>query len=140
MSFKIFHGGRRFWRAEFLSPKDLLFRAVTISVLFLIAHIAGLRDYTSFLSGTLPSPETSWKQASFFGLVYLLLYFAVVLFSPILLLAAGMLKGWELLKRARTRKEPSWTGTSDKTSVNASAKSGDDQPSSSDDIPAAADR
>ena len=79
---------RRFGRAKFLTPKDFLLRAVTIIVFFLIAHFAGLREYTSFLSGTVPSPDMGWQQAAFFGLVYLILYFAFVLLVPILLLAA----------------------------------------------------
>src|SRR5205809_83321 len=56
--------------------------------LFLVAHLAGLRGYTSFLSGTVPSPATGWKLTVFFGLIYLVLYFAFVLLVPVLLLAA----------------------------------------------------
>ena len=76
------------WWAEFCSPKDFVRRAAVIAFLFLVAHLAGLREYTSFLSGTVPSPDTSWKLTIFFGLIYLVLYFAFVLLAPILLLAA----------------------------------------------------
>jgi len=79
---------RRFGRAKFLTPKDFLLRAAVITAFFLIAHLAGLREYTSFLSGTVASPDMGWQQAAFFGLVYLILYFAFVLLVPILLLAA----------------------------------------------------
>jgi len=78
----------RLWRAEFCSPKDFVRRAAVIAFLFLVAHLAGLSEYTSFLSGTVPSPDTSWKLTIFFGLIYLVLYFAFVLLAPILLLAA----------------------------------------------------
>ena len=44
-----------FRQAEFLSPKDLLQRAGAISVLFLVAHLAGLREFTSVLNGTVGS-------------------------------------------------------------------------------------
>ena len=88
MSSNLFHRVRRFVRAEFLSSKDFLVRAATIAIVFLIAHVAGLREYTSFLSGTLPSSDMGWQQAAFGGLVYLILYFACVLLVPILVIAA----------------------------------------------------
>jgi hypothetical protein len=79
---------RRFGRSAFLGPKDLLLRAAAISVFFLMAHLAGLSEYTLFLSGTIPAPDVGWERAAFGGLVYLILYFAFVLLVPILLLAA----------------------------------------------------
>lgn len=88
MNSSFFQRCRRFGRAQFLTPKDFLLRAAVITGFFLIAHLAGLREYTSFLSGTVASPDMGWQQAAFFGLVYLILYFAFVLFVPILLLAA----------------------------------------------------
>ncbi len=83
---------RRFGRAEFLSPKDLLLRAAAIAVFFLIAHLTGLREDTSFLSGTVSAPDLGWRQTAFGGLIYLILYFAFVLLAPILLLAALLQK------------------------------------------------
>lgn len=88
MNSSFFHRCRRFGRAEFLTPKDFLLRAAVIGVFFLVAHLAGLREYTSFLSGTVPSPDMGWQRAAFFGLVYLILYFTFVLLVPILLIAA----------------------------------------------------
>ena len=88
MSSNLFQRCRRFARAEFLSSKDFLLRAGAIAIVFLIAHLAGLREYTSFLSGTLPSSDMGWQQAAFGGLVYLILYFACVLLTPILVIAA----------------------------------------------------
>jgi len=78
----------RLWQAEFCSPKDFVRRAAVITFLFLVAHGVGLREYTSFLSGTAPSPDLGWKLTIFFGLLYLVFYFALVLFVPIFLLAA----------------------------------------------------
>jgi hypothetical protein len=88
MNSTFFRYCRRFVRAEFLSPKDLLLRAAAIALAFLIAHLAGLREYTSFPSGTVPSPDMGWQQAASGGLVYLILYFAFVLLAPILVIAA----------------------------------------------------
>jgi len=77
-----------------------------ITFLFLVAHGAGLREYTSFLSGTAPSPDIGWKLTIFFGLLYLVFYFALVLFVPILLLAAGVLQGWEIFVQRKTNGIP----------------------------------
>jgi hypothetical protein len=88
MNSNLFQHCRRFVRADFLGPKDFLLRATAIAVLFLVAHLAGLREYTSFLSGTVPSPDMGWQQAAFGGLVYLILYFAFVLLVPMLVIAA----------------------------------------------------
>ena len=83
------------WHAEFFSPKDFLKRALVISIAFLIAHLAGLREYTSFLNGTMASVELGWKMCAFLGLGYLALYFAFVLVVPILILAASLLSIWK---------------------------------------------
>ncbi len=83
---------RRHWRwrrAGFLSPTDLAVRAIVLSALFGLAHWAGLREHTTFLSGTLADPSMRWEWAAFLGCTYLALYFAFVLLVPILLLAAA---------------------------------------------------
>lgn len=82
---------RNLWRAEFFSPKDLLRRALVISILFLIAHLAGLREFSSLLNGTMGSVELGWRLSVFFGLSYIVLYLAFVLLVPSMLLAAAIL-------------------------------------------------
>jgi membrane protein implicated in regulation of membrane protease activity len=83
-----------FRRAEFLSPRDLLQRALGISVLFLLAHLAGLREFTSVLNGTVGSVAAGWKLSSFLALIYILLYLAFVILVPVLVLAAMILTVW----------------------------------------------
>jgi hypothetical protein len=83
------------WRADFLSPKDLLKRAVLITIAFLICQYAGLRDFTSVLCGTAGSTELSWKASAALGAAYIVIYLAFVLLVPILLLAAFMLSLWK---------------------------------------------
>jgi len=78
----------RWRRAGFLSPTDLIVRAIVLSALFGLAHWAGLREHTTFLSGTLADPSMRWEWAAFLGCTYLVLCFALVLLVPILLLAA----------------------------------------------------
>ncbi len=80
-----------FQRAEFLSPKDLLQRAAAISVVFLLAHLAGLREYTAVLNGTIGSVKLGWNLSAFLAAVYIALYLVVVVLVPVLILAAVIL-------------------------------------------------
>jgi hypothetical protein len=93
---------RSSYRAEFLSPKDFLQRAVAITVLFLASEIAGLREFTSVLSGTAGSTELGWKTSAILGAAYIVLYLAFVLVVPILILASVILWLWKrkLLRKA----------------------------------------
>ena len=84
-----------FQRAEFLSAKDLLQRACAISVMFLLAHLAGLREFTSVLSGTVGSVIEGWKLSGFLALIYILLYLAFVILVPVLVSAAMILTVWQ---------------------------------------------
>ena len=43
---------RRVWKADAFSPAAFVARAVIVAVLFCISELAGLREYTTFLSGT----------------------------------------------------------------------------------------
>ena len=83
-----------FRRSEFLSPKDLLQRAGAISVLFLVAHLAGFREFTSVLNGTIGSVAAGWKLSGFLALIYILLYLAFVILVPVLVLTAMILTVW----------------------------------------------
>ena len=89
------------WRAEPFSPKDFLRRAVVLLLIFLAVHLAGLREFTSILNGTVASVELGRGMSAFLGLVYLFSYLGVVLLVPILLLAAVMLAGWKRLLEIR---------------------------------------
>jgi hypothetical protein len=81
----------QFWRADFFSPRGFLARALVISVVFLAVHLAGLRDYTSVLNGTVGSAAAGWRTSAFFGVGYLVIYMAFVLLVPVLILAACIL-------------------------------------------------
>jgi flagellar biosynthesis/type III secretory pathway M-ring protein FliF/YscJ len=63
-------------------------------VIFFIAHLAGLRDFTSVLNGTIGSTSMDWNTAAFLGVAYVLIYLGVVLMVPILALAALILTLW----------------------------------------------
>jgi hypothetical protein len=89
---------RALWRADLLSPKDLLRRAVFLIVLYLLIQLAGLREFTSVISGTTGSIQLSWHISAFLALTYILSYLSLVLLVPILLLAAVLLFGWEKIR------------------------------------------
>ena len=103
MNMKWSQGLGRFWRADVFSPRGLLWRALVISAVYLAVDLAGLRDYTSVLNGTVGSAAAGWKTSAVFGLTYLVIYMAFVLLVPILILAAGILA---LGARLRRRSQP----------------------------------
>ena len=89
---------RRLWKAPAFSPAGFLLRAGIITVLFGTSELIGLRDYTTFLSGTSGNVNLSWQMASLLGLIHLLLYVAFILLVPIFTIAAGLLAGWSRWK------------------------------------------
>jgi hypothetical protein len=96
---KIFTGQKLtiFRRAEFLSAKDMLQRAAAISGLFLLVHLAGFREFTGILNGTIGSLALGWGLSTFLAVIYILLYLAFVILVPVLVLAAVILVAWQRL-------------------------------------------
>jgi hypothetical protein len=83
------------WRAKFFSPKDFIRRAVIVTLLFALAHLFGLKEFTSVLNGTTGSVALGWTTSALLGLTYVLLYLAFVLLVPIFLLTATILFVWQ---------------------------------------------
>jgi hypothetical protein len=92
---RITHQVSRLWRAPFFSPGGFVCRAAIITGLYLAVHLAGLREFTSLLNGTIGSVELGWRLSAILGLAYILIYLAFVLLVPILLLAAVLLALWQ---------------------------------------------
>lgn len=88
-------------RADFFSPKDFVRHAVLIVALFAVAHVSGLREFTTIISGTMASPELGAGVCALLGMGYMALYFGVVVLVPVLLIAAGLLKCGERLRRGQ---------------------------------------
>jgi hypothetical protein len=82
------------------SPQYLLIRALMLGALFYLANLAGLREYTAFLSGT-AAGQTTMGWSVFYGTVYIVLYLGAVVLAPILAIAAGLLVLWEKMTRRR---------------------------------------
>ena len=80
-----------------LSPKGLLTRAAMLALVFLLCHAAGLREYTSVLSGTVPAGATGRVIAVGLAALYLFSYFAFVLLVPVMVLASPIMLGLLLL-------------------------------------------
>jgi len=97
MNLKLKEGLRRLWRAEMFSPAGFVQRALVIGVVFLLVHLAGLREYTSILNGTVGPDSAGWAGSAFLGMTYIIVYLAFVILAPMLILAAGMLVVWQRL-------------------------------------------
>ena len=52
---------RRLWKAETFSPTAFVVRAIVITVLFCVSELLGLREYTTFLSGTSGQRQLGWS-------------------------------------------------------------------------------
>jgi hypothetical protein len=85
--------------------KGLLIRAVIILVAFGCLHLLNAREYTSMLSGTAPTEAGLSLGQSLWGSAYLVVYLAVTVTAPILILAAGIYFILTRLSRGRTSSE-----------------------------------
>lgn len=97
----LFRWLRCLWKADAFLPTAFLVRAAIITLLYGVSELAGLRGYTTFLSGTSANLDMSWQTAATLGLVHLLLYVAFILLAPACLITAGLLAAWN-----------QWTGRS----------------------------
>lgn len=79
---------------DVLSCRRFLGYSIALTVLFLVAHVAGLREHTAALSGTGVFTDTT----RFFGVAYILLYVCFVGIVPILLVATVFVKGLVALR------------------------------------------
>jgi hypothetical protein len=86
---------RSLWSSEAFSPKAFILRAAIIVVVYGISELLGLREYTSFLSGTSANLNLSWHTAAVLGLIHLLLYVGFILLTPIFLITAAFLTAWK---------------------------------------------
>ncbi len=99
---------RHVWKADAFSPTAFVVRAVILAMLFCISELMGLREYTTFLSGTSANLNVRWQTAATLGLIHLLLYVAFILLVPVSLITAGLLFAWNRwADRQRVLKEAS---------------------------------
>ena len=93
---------QRLWRllrSRLLSPRGLLWRAVALTTLFLLAHLGGLREKTCVFSATSPDGGALDTLSVVLGATYAVLYLLVVVVVPVLVLAALLLLLAGLLRR-----------------------------------------
>jgi hypothetical protein len=84
------------------SPGYFLEWAAFLTVLYIIVNLAGMREFTSVLNGTIGSTTLSWQTAAFLGAAYVFVYLAFILGAPILVLAALILKLWQRARKGVT--------------------------------------
>ena len=96
---RFFGFSRGLWKAPAFSPTAFVIRAIIITVLFSISELLGLREYTTFLSGTSANVNLTWQTASFLGLMHLFLYVSFILLVPISLITAALIAAWTRWKR-----------------------------------------
>ena len=75
----------RIW-IRWCAPRNWLFLAALIVVVFAVEHLLGWRDYTSILSGTLPGEQADWR--AFAGVLYVFTWLATVIVAPILVIGS----------------------------------------------------
>ena len=93
-------------RARLFSPGGFLLRAAVLTALFLAAHLAGLREYTSIICGTSPTGRQADVAAVTLGAAYGVLYFLFVLAVPALVIGAAIFLALALAMRPRRRSAP----------------------------------
>ncbi len=74
------------FKARLFSAWGFLYRALLIIFVFAMLHLSGLREYTSFITGT-----TSGGYLDLLGMTYFIFYALAVFIAPILLLAAAFM-------------------------------------------------
>ena len=96
----------RFVSAPTFTPAGLNTRALLIAVIFVICHLLGWRELTTFLSGTSAGAGTGVGASAVLGLLYMAAYFGLVLLTPVLLLASLLLLAWNSPANGSTKAKP----------------------------------
>jgi len=85
---------------EIVSARGLFTRGIVLVGVFVVCHLAGLRRFAGFLCGTLEAAPGMREVSALLGFVYVIMYLACTVVSPILLIAAGLLFAWQRVKGA----------------------------------------
>jgi len=75
------------FKAKLFSGWGFLSRGLLIIAVFALLHLLGLREYTSFISGT-----TSGSSGDLLGVTYFILYSLTVFVAPVLIIATVFMK------------------------------------------------
>jgi hypothetical protein len=92
---------RRLYRSPFFSPVGFIIRAAELTLIYLLLHAVGLRQYVGVLSGSFAPGSVADTLAAGLGILYICFYLATVLVAPILVLAAAILAACSPLVRPR---------------------------------------
>jgi hypothetical protein len=75
-------------RTPLFTPMGFVMRAILLCAAYGVCHLLGFREFAGVLSGTPPSGFLGGVPAAVCAVAYILLYFAVVLVVPVLLIGA----------------------------------------------------
>src|SRR5687768_6840370 len=84
---------RKIFGIKTFSSLGFLSWAMLATLFHIACHLAGLREHTTFISGTSASEANGVASSAVLGMIYLVSYFGFVLGVPILTLAAGIFAG-----------------------------------------------
>jgi hypothetical protein len=84
------------------SPVVLIASALILLLAFTAVHLAGWRESTTVLSGTLPPGATGWAAPTRQALLYIAAYLGCVVLAPIL--ALGALIQWSFERTLHRRR------------------------------------
>lgn len=90
MRIGIWQRWRDFHSTKMFSPVGFFRRALILLVLYFLCHVAGLREFTSIVSGSSPSGGRADAVAGALGAVYVVAYLIVVFIVPVLVIASGL--------------------------------------------------
>ena len=79
---------------DLFTPRGLLVRALMLSVLFAVLHLAGLRNQTSVLCATMQLDEGRQLAGALMAAAYIVSYLLAVVLAPVFAIAAGLLALW----------------------------------------------
>ena len=79
-------------KAPFFSSRGMFARSLGLVIFFFALHAVGLREYTSFISGTTPTGDPSHIWIDLAGITYFSAYSLALLIAPVFMLAAVILK------------------------------------------------
>lgn len=88
-----------FHPVTFSPAKLLLSCAIGITLVFFAAQLAGLRELTCVLNGTVGSISLGWQLSEILALAYIFIYLAFVILVPVFMLASGFLFFWQKWRR-----------------------------------------
>jgi hypothetical protein len=95
---------KRIFGIKTFSPLGFLSWALLLTLFHVVCHAYGLREHTTFISGTAASEGV--ESSAVRGLVYMISYFGFALAAPILVIASGIFAGLKAMTKCTPALSP----------------------------------